>query len=261
VSKTPRVAGLAVAGALAVLLAGCGGVATYVTAGDPVLRICQAADVQNIAYLQTTVDQANNTNDSIMGNGSGAGIEMTSDQITSLGQAAARYRLLAVQTPAHPGFAAALRSEAQEFTVATSDNGLTTNSVAQAVDRFSNEIQGDCGSFTVGTAPKAGKPGPGVMNWALFWIALGGYAAMTLIAGYLIAVAQRAKPRKKRLSPGAIFWLSTVWWVTIFTAIGGSYRQLLATAVLSPDEKKDDRLAALAKENARLEAGLKRPLS
>jgi hypothetical protein len=241
---------------LALLAAGCGNVTTYVAAGDPVLRICQAADVQDIDAMRTAVDEANNTNNSPNGM-PGDGIMMSADQVTALRHAAASYRTLAGQVTGHPAFTAALRNEAQEFTVAASDNGLTTNSVAIAVDKFAGEITGDCGSFRVG---QASKPGPGVMNWALFWAALGGYAAMTLIAGYLIAVAQRAKPRKKRLSPGAIFWLSTVWWVTIFTAIGGSYRQLLAGAVLSPDEKKDDRLAALAKENARLEASLKKPL-
>jgi hypothetical protein len=254
--RVPLAAAAACAGLLA---AGCGAAAVYVPAGDPVLRACQAADVQDIDAQRTAVDQANNTNNSPDG-GVGYGIQMSPGQITALRHAAASYRTLAGQVTGHPAFTAALRNEAQEFTVAASDNGLTTNSVAIAVDKFAGEITADCGSFTVGTAPEAGKPGPGVMNWGWFWIASLGYLAMALAAGYLIAVAQRAKPRKKRLSPGQISWLAAVWWVTIFTAAGGAYRQLLATATLSPDERKDARLAALAKENAQLEAGLKKPL-
>ena len=241
---------------LALLAAGCAGPAMYVTAGDPVLRTCQAASVQDIASLQSIVDEANSTNDSSMG---GEGIEMSAGQISSLQQAAVKYRLLAAQVPAHPGFAAALRNEAQEFMVATSDNGLTTNSVAIAVDKFAGQIQGDCGSFTVGTAPQAGKPGPG-FDWGLFWLVTGGYLAMTLIASYVIAYGQRSRRRKKRLAPAQIFWLSMVWWVTIFTALGAAYRQSIASATLTRDEKKDDRLAALAKENARLEVQLRKPL-
>lgn len=248
--RAGKTAGLAVA--FTVLLAGCGPVVTYVTASDPVLRICQSADVQNIDALQVSVDNANSASDWSQ--------QLVPDQAAALKRAAAGYRVMAGET-SHRGFAAALRGAAQEFSVAAaSPTGMTTNTVASAADKFSGEIQDDCNSFTVGTVPKAGKPGPGVWDWGLFGIVLGGYLLMMLIAGYLIAVAQRSKPRKKRLGPGPIFWLSTVWWVTIFTAIGGVYRHALAGATLTRDEKKDDRLAALAKENARLEAQLKRPI-
>jgi len=238
----PGLLALALAGFLA---AGCAS-AIYVSAGDPVLRICQSASVQANTDLQTTVDDA------------GGGYSMTSDQAAALRHAAADYRVLAGET-SHRAFAAALRNEAQEFMVATSDNGLTTNSVAIAVDKFAGQIQGDCGSFTVGTAPQAGKPGPG-FNWGPVWFWAGIYVMMTLFGGWLIAFAQRSKPRGKRLKPAEIFWLSLVWWVTIFGAIGQAYSHTIASMTLTRDEKKDDRLAALAKENARLEVQLRKPL-
>lgn len=249
-SKRAALAGL---GLLGILAAGCGsGAVSYVTAGDPVLSACQASSITGITGLKSAVDSANASGV----NGTDGAYAMTQGDVTGLKSASASYLTLASQVEAgHPAFADTLRNESVEFaTAAAAPNGYTTNSVAVATDKFARDLQATCASFQVGTKPGYTKPGPGIWDWGLFWIALGGYLAMMVIAGRLIAVAQRSKPRRKRFSPGQIFWLSTVWWVTIFTAIGGIYRHSLASATLTRDEKKDDRLAALAKENARLEA-------
>lgn len=239
------------------LLTGCGAAATtYVRADDPVLTACQSPAVGNIASLQNAVDYANNTGGI---NGPGDGQQMLPDQVASLKQAAVAYRIQAARVGAHPAFAAALRNEAQEFTIAAfSPTGLTTNTVAVAADRFSSQIQADCASFQVGTAPKPGKPAAPA-DWGLVWAIIGGYLIMALAAGYLIAVGQRSRPRGKRLQPGEIFWLSLVWWVTIFTAIARAWGHMISSATLTQDEKKDDRIAAQQKAISKLEDQLKKP--
>lgn len=250
---------LAGLGLLGVLAAGCGsGAVSYVTASDPVLSVCQASTIAGITGLQNAVDSANASGV----NGTDAAYSLSAGDVTGLKQASASYLTLADRiTAGHPAFANALRNESVEFTTAASaPDGYTTNTVAVATDKFATTIQDDCASFQVGTKPGYVPAGPGIWNWGLFWVAAIGYLAMALAVSFLIAGAQRNKPRKKRLSPGAIFWLSTVWWVTIFTAVAGVYRHALAGATLTRDEKKDDRLAALAKENARLEARLAKPV-
>lgn len=249
---------LAGLGLLGVLAAGCGsGAVSYVTASDPVLSVCQASSIVGITDLQTSVDSANASGV----NGTAGAYAMSSGDVTGLKNASASYLVLARRAAGHPAFANTLRNESVEFaTAAAAPDGYTTNTVAVATDKFATTIQDDCASFQVGTKPGYVPAGPGIWNWGLFWVAAISYLAMALAASFLIAVAQRNKPRKKRLSPGAIFWLSTVWWVTIFTAVAGVYRHALAGATLTRDEKKDDRLAALAKENARLEARLAKPV-
>lgn len=243
--------------ATCLLLTGCGAAATtYVRADDPVLTACQSPAVGNVAGLTQSVDNANDTGGY---NGAGDGQQMQPDQIASLKQAALDYRVLAARVSAHPAFAAALRNEAQEFTIAAfSPTGLTTNTVAVATDRFSSQIQADCGAFQVGTAPKPGKPAPPA-DWGLVWAIIGGYLIMALVAGYLIAVGQRSRPRSKRLQPGEIFWLSLVWWVTIFTAAARAWGHMISSATLTQDEKKDDRIAAQQKAISKLEDQLKKP--
>lgn len=242
------------------LLAGCGaGAVSYVSAGDPVLRACQTSAVQNLAVMQVSVDNANNTDSG--GVGSGSGQMMSPAQINDLKAAAVSYRGLADEVSAHPGFASALRNEAQEFDVAASaSDGLTSNTVAVATDRFASQIEGDCGSFQVGTAPKAGKPAPAA-NWGPFWFWAGIYAVMALVSGYLIALGQRSQPRGKRLKPAGVFWQSLVWWVFIFAALGRAYSHVIWSASLTRDEKKDDRIAAQGKKIAELESQLKKPSS
>lgn len=83
---------------------------------------------------------------------------------------------------------------------------------------------------------------------------------MTLLASYLIALGERRKPRKERLSPGLIFWLSLAWPVTIFASIVRAWAQVLAAATLTRDEKKDDRIAAQQKQIAALEAQARKPI-
>ncbi len=111
----------------------------------------------------------------------------------------------------------------------------------------------------MGTAPQATRPGPGVWDWGLFWGVVLGYALMGLVAQVLLAIAQRSKPRGKRLGPGGIFWRSLVWWAFIFTAAAQAWGQVIASATLTRGEKHDDRIAALAQRNAELEAQLRDP--
>lgn len=236
---------------LPLLLAGCSSAVTYVSATDPVLMVCQAPDVQNIGNLQKAVDNANNTSGGI---NDGHGRAMTSSQVSDLQQAVRTYRAYAGQVAGHPVFADDLRNAAQEFAAAASSpTGLTTNTVAVAVNMYSHRITATCGAFRVGIAPRAAKPGPGLWDWNLFGIVLSGYLAMIALSSYVIAVAQRSRPRKKRLGPGGIFWWSLIWWVSIFAALARTWGHLISSATLTKDEKKDDRIAAQQKEVARLQ--------
>lgn len=245
---------LGVAG-LALLLTSCSTAVSYVGASDPVLAVCQQPDVANVGTLQDTVDNANDTNS--WGNHNGQ--MLTDTDVGNLNRAARSYREYATQAAGHPRLANALRNEAQQFTVAASaPNGLTTNSVAVAADMFSGQIQKSCAAFRVGHAPAAAKAGPGVWDWGLFWFITLGYLLMTAIAGYVIAVGQRTRPRKDRLAPGKILRLSLVWWVSIFGAIGRAWTQFIARATLSPDERKDDRIEAQQKEISRLEKQIRK---
>lgn len=241
---------------LVAALAGCGKT-MFVSASDPVLQVCQSASVANNQSLQSAVDAANNTDPVAPGSGQA----MTGQQISGLRQAARDYSADAAQISAgHPAFAAALRNEAFQFdSAASGPAGITTNSIAVATDTYANQIQGDCAAYRVGTVAHT-RPGPGIWNWGLFWVVTGGYAFMVLIASFLIAVAERSRPRRKRRGPGAIFGLALVWWVSIFLALGRTYGHVIASATLTSDEKKDDRIKALQKRNAQLEADLRKPI-
>jgi hypothetical protein len=246
------------AGALLLALAGCGAPAMYVHADDPVLTACQNASVQNIAALRQAVDDANSTNP--MGGVAGTSAQaLVPDQVAGLRHAARVYVSLAATVPAHPRFADALRNEAQEFSAAAAaPSGLTTNSVATAADTFAGQITTDCGAYQVGTP--GSNPGGFRISWGLLGLATGGYLLVALAASFVIAMAERARPRKKRLSPGKIFLRSLVWWVFIFTSLGAAYGQMVAAVTLTKDERRDDRIAALDRENARLEEELRKPL-
>jgi hypothetical protein len=244
---------------LAVLpLAACGGTAvSWVSAGDPVLAVCQAPDVANISILTRAIDNANNTNPAPSESGSGQ--RMVTAQVTGLQHAVTSYRQDAGQVPGHPAFAAALRGEAQEFDIAAaSATRLTTNAVAVAANAFSAEIQADCASFQVGTAPEPANPGKpaGPWPWGVTGIAAGGYLIMMLITSYVIAVGQRSRPRAERLNPSRIFWRSLVWWVSIFSAVASAWAHAIQSATLTKDDKKDDELkraeAELAAANKKL---------
>lgn len=251
--KKKKISSLTGISTLAILAAGCAsGPVTYVTASDPVLSICQQPSIENIGDMQLSVDNANNTND--RPNGGGTGQQMSDSQIYNLKTAVSDYRRFAGMVPGHPNFATALYNEAQEFTVAASSpTGLTTNSVAIAVDKYAGEITGICGSYRVGTAPKAVKPGPGIWDRGLFWAAAGIYIFLVFACSFILALGERAKPRKSRISPGKIFWLSVIWPLISFAVAAHTYRQVIESLKVTPAEKQEDRLKALTDENTRLE--------
>lgn len=254
-TRTRRLAALALLG-LPLLGACAGRAATYVPAGDPVLTVCQAPDVQGIHSLVQPVDNANNTDPDAGWSGS-TGQALSDGQVADLKRATVTYRQYATQVPGHPALASALQDEAQEFAIAAgSPAGLTTNTVAVAADSLSGEITGTCAALQVGTAPKAARPGPGIWDWKLAGFALGGYLLAALAASYVIALGQRVKPRRDRLSATGVLFRALVWWVFIFTAVTAAWRHVISVAVLTPDERKDDRIAAQNKEIRRLQGEL-----
>lgn len=242
------------AAAAALCLTGCAGAAFYVSADDPVLAVCQQPAVAGISTLQAAVGSANDTNPDMPG----AGQALVSGQVIALRQAAAAYRQYAGQVAAgHPRFAVALRNTVTEFSVvASSPTRLTTDSVARAADASAGQVTSACSSFRVGRAPAHGRPGPGVWDWGLFWAVTGGYLIAVIAASWVIAAGQRTRPRASRLSPQCIIALSFVWWATIFTAAWRAWKHFIATASLTPDERKDDRIAAQQAEIAQLEEQL-----
>jgi membrane protein implicated in regulation of membrane protease activity len=239
------------------LVTACASDVSFVSANDPVIGICQQPAVLNITTAQNAIDNANNN--AGMMDGSDTGQQMTQAQVNQIEADAKVYSADAVQlNDSHPALANDFRTESSLFFGAIAQgNGLTTNTVAVAVDRYAGDITGTCGSFRVGTAPHQNKPGPGIWDWHLFWLAFGGYLLMIPVASVLIAFSEREKPRNLRLSAGKIFWISTIWWVALIVLAARIYRQVLESVKTTPDERKDDRIAILTKDIKRLEAGLK----
>jgi hypothetical protein len=237
-------------------LAGCGAShLNYIKPGDPVIAACQQPAVANLDDSVQAIDNANNNSGGISGNGTG---QMMSDaQVKDLKAGAISLAQIAVKVRAgHPGFADSLLNEAQQFSVAAaSPTGLTTNTVAIATDKYQSQIDKSCASFTVGTPPPPGKAGPGA-DWSLVFEIIIGYCVMIFVTSYLIAVGERAKPKNRRMEPYEIFWLSTVWWVALLIRAGVIWGQLIETATKTPDEKKEERMNALAAENRKLETRL-----
>jgi hypothetical protein len=257
-TRTRRLAALALL--VLPLLGACASrAAIYVPPGDPALTVCQAPDVQAIGSLVQAVDNANGTDPAAGWTGE-SGQPVSDGQAADLRRAASGYRQYANQVTGHPALARALRNEAQVFAIAVSSpTGLTTNTVAVSADTLSGEITGTCAALQVGTAPKAARPGPGIWDWKLAGFALGGYLLAALAASYVIAIGQRVRPRRDRLSPGAVAGRALVWWVFIFAAAAAAWRHAISAAVLTPDERKDDRIAAQQQEIQRLETKLRRP--
>jgi hypothetical protein len=254
-TRTLRFAALALL-SLPLLGACAGTAAVYVQPDDPALAVCQSSAVQGISDLVQAVDNANNTDPDAPWTGD-AGQALVPAQVTGLEHATGTYRQYAVQVAAHPALASALQNEAQEFvTAAASPTRLTTNTVARAADTFSGEITGTCSALQVGTAPKAVRPGPGIWDWHLAGFALAGYLLTALAASYVIAIGQRGYPRRDRFTPAKISILSLVWWMFIFAAIARIYGRAIATATLTPDERKDDRIAAQEEKIRRLQGEL-----
>jgi hypothetical protein len=243
------------------LLTACGsGAVSYVSSADPVIRICQLPAIGNLGTLQTAVDNANNTNPSGLDGGPGYGQELTLNQVSNLKKAAASLTTAASQVSGHYGFQQNLLNEADELTTAAdAPGGLTTNTVAIATDKYTSQVETDCGSFRIGTAPAQshGKPGPGIWDWSLFWLALGGYLLMIPVASVVISFSEREKPRAGRWPAGKVFLLSVLWWVSLLIAAANAYRQLIGRLQLTPDERKDDRITTLQLETKRLEKELK----
>lgn len=249
---------LLLAGGACLALAGCAGVpATYVSDSDPLISICQQPVIGNLGVLTQSVDNANNTDPSGMGY---KGQVMTSDQITALKSAATSLNSYSVTVAgSHPAVARSFANEANEFTTAASaPNGLTTNTVAVATDKYGKQIENACGSLTIGTAPKGYKPGPGIWDWSLFWSVLGGYIFMIFAGSWLIAIGERSKPKGFRLSPAGVFWLSLAWWAALVIFAGRIYAQLIESATKTPDEKKDERIKSLTKLTQDTQAELDR---
>jgi hypothetical protein len=242
--------------AAGMLAAACSTTVSYVSASDPVIGICQQPAMLNISNDKLAIDNANNTDTGAPG-AYGSGQAMVKSQITSVlrdGKAfAADVSSLQNQ---HPGLASDFRAESALFEAAgNSPGGLTTNTVAVSVDKYTGLITGACNSFEVGTATQETvKPGPGFWSWSLFGIVLGGYVFMIIVSSFLIAISERRIRRGLRRSSVKLFWLSVIWPVMIWVAIFNAWWQMLDQMKLTPGEKKDDRFNALTRENARLEA-------
>lgn len=250
-----RTAALVTCGALTALLAaGCNHQKPiYIQPSDPVIAVCQQPVVANIDNDDQNIDYANNYNDN--------GRAMSSEQMKQLAaDSASLTRLADTVLITHPVFARAMLNEAREFaTAGASANGFTTDTLATAVDGFTSQVDGMCSSFTVGTAPKAAKaakPGPGLWDWQLFFEVTLGYVLMVFIASYLIAVSERSRQKHSRLTPTEIFWLAVIWPIGLSVKAGEIWAQFLLAASKTDEEKKDERMDALAAANRKLEQKL-----
>jgi hypothetical protein len=243
-----------IAAGAAALLCGCAASPVWISPGDPVLTACQQPAIANVANLQGTVDRANDTNPAAGWSGDQPE-QMTSTDVANLRKAAGSLRAWAAQVDAgHHWFANALRDEAQQYVIAAAaPRGLTVNSVALATDTYAHQIQAYCGRFRAGHAPAAGKPGPGLWDWGLFWLVAGGYLAAAVISSQVIALGERSRPRNLRLAPGQIALRSLMWWVFIIGAIIRAWLHSLARATLTKDDRQADRIAEQAAEIRRLE--------
>lgn len=209
-----------------ILVAGCSQI-RWVSAGDPVLGICQSQAVDSLDSFDNKIDSANATNPE--GSKSYAIALTTVDQQQLAALAAQLSQDAAAVKNSHLELADDLLNEAGLFKVAAgASDGFTTNSVAVSTDGYTRGIQGQCGSFQVASAAvpaKPGKPGPGLWDWALAGEVLGAYLLTAFLASFAIAryEAQKIKQASLRHAPLVIAAMSLIWPAFLGRIIVGLY--------------------------------------
>jgi hypothetical protein len=231
------------------LVTGCASTAAvYVPAGSPLLAICQSAQGMGLPQLDAGIDHANNTNPQATW---GQGFAQPLDAST-LAALKADASLLSADSaravPAGRDFAAALLSLSQEYRYASvAPDGFVSNQDAIETDTYTAEVAGDCASYQPALAGAASlvrhKPRPAIWDWPLFGIVTAGYALAVLLCSFLLARAERAKPRMTRMTSGKVIGWSLIWWLTFALAGISTWKAALSRLQLTPDDRRDDRMA------------------